>query len=271
MTTIDAKKILQRMILLKQGGAGMGVLMQLLERIEFIKGDRGEKGEKGDRGPMGPVGRQGAPGPIGPQGDDGPEGKRGERGPEGKQGPAGPRGPEGARGTQGPEGKQGPAGSPDKPADIKRKLESLEDEDRLDASAIKNLPTVFRETPQISVFGGGGGAGARLTVLADGVPLGQDIRKINFIGSGFTSGVRQSDGVVTLEFTGGGVGASQTTEVPTGTVDDSNLDFVFSEEPFLIVVNHMTYRKNSGWTWSGSTATLSSPVGSGGDIFGIMQ
>lgn len=68
--------------------------------------------------------------------------------------------------------------------------------------------------------------------------------------------------------TGGASGI--TIEVPTGTVDDSNADFVFSEKPFLIVMNGSVYRENKGWTWSVLTATMSSPAGTGGDVYGIM-
>lgn len=68
-----------------------------------------------------------------------------------------------------------------------------------------------------------------------------------------------------------GSGSTQTIEVPTGTVDDSNQDFVFTEKPFIIVVNGGTYRDTAGWSWSSPTATLDFPVGTGGDIFGIMQ
>ena len=68
---------------------------------------------------------------------------------------------------------------------------------------------------------------------------------------------------------------SLTTEVPTGTVNDSNVDFVFTEKPFLIVVNGGTYREGAGtygWSWNGgtNTATFPFPIGSGGDIYGIM-
>ena len=57
----------------------------------------------------------------------------------------------------------------------------------------------------------------------------------------------------------------------TGTIDDSNKDFTFTEKPTLIVVNGALYQETGGaitWTWSGTTATLSSPVGTGGSIFG---
>ncbi len=62
---------------------------------------------------------------------------------------------------------------------------------------------------------------------------------------------------------------------PTGAVDDSNVTFVFTVIPSLVVINGMTYRagsKSGGvavWTNVGTTVTLAFPVGSGGDIYGI--
>lgn len=67
------------------------------------------------------------------------------------------------------------------------------------------------------------------------------------------------------------IGSLLSLETPTGDIDDSNLDFVFSDEPLLLVINAGIYKKDSGWTFSGVTATLSFPVGTGGTIFGIMQ
>lgn len=63
----------------------------------------------------------------------------------------------------------------------------------------------------------------------------------------------------------------------TGTVDDSNTQFSFTEEPGAIVMNGSTYREGSTvggtvvWTWDAGTltATMFAPVGTGGDIYGI--
>ena len=65
-------------------------------------------------------------------------------------------------------------------------------------------------------------------------------------------------------------------EVPTGTIDDSNTAFVFTKEPTLISINGSLYSNASTvggtvvWTWSGSTATLAFPVGTGGDVYGVI-
>ena len=59
----------------------------------------------------------------------------------------------------------------------------------------------------------------------------------------------------------------------TGTIDDSNTTFTFTEEPIYIIINGIMYPKATGifnWSWAGSTATLAIPVGSGGFIEGLV-
>ena len=63
------------------------------------------------------------------------------------------------------------------------------------------------------------------------------------------------------------------TEDPGGLVNDSNADFTFTTKPKAIVVTGRTLRENKGWTWSSGTLTATltdGPVGTNGDIFGIM-
>ena len=60
----------------------------------------------------------------------------------------------------------------------------------------------------------------------------------------------------------------------TGTIDDTNVDFTFTQLPAIIVINGGEYRQTGGsitWTWNAGTltATLSSPVGTGGSIYGL--
>lgn len=92
------------------------------------------------RGPQGPMGDRGEQGEsiIGEQGPEGPQGPQGERGPIG---PPGKQGKPGIPGRDGKDGKDGKEGSPDKPEEIRNKLQALRGVDRLDASAIKNLPS----------------------------------------------------------------------------------------------------------------------------------
>lgn len=63
-------------------------------------------------------------------------------------------GRDGRDGLPGIPGLDGKDGSPDTPEQVRDKLETLKDEDRLDASAIKNLPQFIKEkTKQLAVGG----------------------------------------------------------------------------------------------------------------------
>lgn len=55
-------------------------------------------------------------------------------------------------------------------------------------------------------------------------------------------------------------------ETPTGTVDDSNVDFTVTNEPKYIVVNGAQYFSGAGYTYLAGTITLNNPVGTGGFI-----
>lgn len=228
MTPEQKKKILAKAKIYQQGGKEALKLANELEamasKIEEIKKMEGPQGVEGKMGPAGKT----ITGPRGPKGDQGEAGKDGKSitgptGRDGKQGPMGPAGPAGKDGKtiEGPAGRDGQDGSPDTPEDIKAKILKMGGEAWIPASMIKDLPVMVRELPRLSIFGQGGSSlgGARMEVVANGVSLGQDIRKINFTGSGFTSGVRQSDGVVTLTFTGG-------TGTVTGPVSSTNNDIV---------------------------------------------
>ena len=219
MSPQQKQKILARAKILKDGGPAALAMLSMLDafetRLSGIQGEQGPSGEVGQMGPMGLLGPQGPAGPMGAQGFDGKDGKQGPQGKDGPPGPIGRQGPPGERGERGYTGKDGvlPTGE-----ELKRMILSL-DGQWFPASHIKDLPTVTRELPNLSIFGGSqGGGGARLEVVAAGVSLGQDIRKILFSGTGFSSGVRTADGVITLSFSGGGGGG--TWGSITGTLSD---------------------------------------------------
>lgn len=59
----------------------------------------------------------------------------------------------------------------------------------------------------------------------------------------------------------------------TGTVDDSNTTFSFSEEPLLLNINGGLYPASTGiynWSWSDPNVTLAVAVGAGGFIEGLV-
>lgn len=220
------------------------------------------------------------------------------------------------------------------PQEIRDSLESLQEDDRLDAKAIKgieeylkelnpgngpmlhtpsigNLPdvsTVGIQTNQILVWNGisfvpgdqtGGGSGS--TAVETPTPSVGDGTNLVFafthtplfviVGSpGLTYfqnfGYTLSGTTVTFDAgnqpaVGQVVRSLYTTSVApsgnnaiaaTGTINDSNVSFGFATQPTLMIINGLAYLPTGGaitWSYSGGTATLSSPVGTGGSIFGV--
>lgn len=102
---------------------------------------------------------------IDPEEIRGPQGLPGKDGKDGQSitGPKGNDGADGRDGEQGVPGRDGKDGSPDTPDEIKKKLETLKGEKRLDASAIKNLPEFVEQLPQLSRLVTGGGAAPDLS------------------------------------------------------------------------------------------------------------
>lgn len=94
-------------------------------------------------------------------------------------------------------------------------------------------------------------------------------KNINIIpGSNVTATMSQSGDRmdITLASSGGG-GGGFTTLTATGAVDGSNTSFDFTSKPTYIVSDNAWYQENTGWTWSGSTATMTIPPND--DIWGF--
>lgn len=137
-------------------GVLMDTLRVIVDKIRGIEAKVAEvekmPGPPGQDGIQGPPGEPGLPGEDGYDGVDGKDGKDGERGPRGIQGPRGfmgDDGPQGPKGDKGEQGEKGADGSPDTPEQVRDKLQTLKDEDRLDASAIKNLPKEINRIPEL--------------------------------------------------------------------------------------------------------------------------
>ena len=135
-----------------------------LSELEVLKGEKGDPGES----IVGPEGPPGAPGEPGMDGIDGIDGLPGEPGKDGYTPIKGVDYKDGEKGEIGPAGKDG---SPDTPAEVRDKLESLQDDERLDASAIRNLPDKIEQTVVKKNFFGGG-AGNRWMIGAGTSPGG---------------------------------------------------------------------------------------------------
>lgn len=151
---------------------------------------------------------------------------------------------------------------------IRDKLQTLKEGDRLDASAIKNLPQGIREVIQhvglpetqikagtnISVRKDASGSWVITSTVTGGVAenitgLIAEGTGIDITGSG-TSG----DPYVITATGGGGV----TVETPIGAVDGSNKTYTVSTEPAWVVADGVTYFDGAGYTYSALTITMDS-------------
>lgn len=216
---------------------------------------------RGDTGPIGKTGPQGKEGPRGPKGEIGPKGDRGQIGPAGLA----------MQGPKGEQGAPGPAGSPDTPNDIVNKVNLASDQ--IDASRIKGLPPVFKETkslPSISIFPrGGGGGGARLEIMDEGGSLGQDIQRVDFRGAGVTATRVGTTVVVTIA--GGGAGTSVAVERLTGTQSGNNVTLdltALSHTPtgtLWVSRQGQIQTPTADWTQAGSTVTVNNA--DAGEVF----
>lgn len=151
------------------------------------------------------------------------------------------------------------------PEKIRDSLETLEGNERLDKSAIKGLTELEKDLQgRISmVIGGPRG----VSISADGTDLGFT-QYVNLIaGTGVTITTNRVGERVDMTISASGGSFSILTA--TGSINDTNTSFTFASEPTLVVVNGDSYRDGKGCSISGTSVTLDSPVGTGGDIYGI--
>lgn len=189
-----------------------------LEKVlESVRGKQGKKGETGDDGYT-PV--KGKDYFDGEDGRDGIDGKKGEKGDKGDQGKQGKDGADGVDGLDGAPGKDGADGTADEPEDIVEKLESLKGDDRLDASAIKNLPKgtggVFS-----GIFSGTDGH----RIIDEGTPLAQR-PKMKFTGAGVTVTDDGANDQTVVTIGGGGAGGHTIQEEGVDLTARTYLDFI---------------------------------------------
>jgi len=242
----------------KQMGTAAEFLANFLAAIKGDKGDKGDQGERGDKGDKGDQGPKGedskVPGPKGDKGDRGEAGSKGERGDRGES----IKGDRGERGEKGSKGDKGDNGSPDSGEDIIGKINAAKNS-QIDASKITNL---FKKGTG-ETHSQGSGYLKDLSDVAinseptDGQALVWDAEIKRWV-PGEAVGGGGSDGAI----------------IPIGgTIDDSNVTFTSDTDPDLLAINGLIYRKTGGsitWSWSSGTITLSSPVGTGGSIFGLV-
>lgn len=268
--------------------------------IRKLRGPKGDsiKGDKGDKGEAPTIEELEAmilpliPDPI--KGKDGKDGERGERGFVGEKGDPGV----GLAGVNGIDGKDG---SEITPKEVIEKINKSRG-DKIKRTRVEGLDEVegIARTAQSQVQNFISLGGSRQTAIkVSGTILGTGINTINFVGA---TGTKVGDGSevnVTTSGSGGGQvnsivagtnitvdstdpanpivsatgGGSFAVMVPTGTIDGSNVTFVFSSAPSVIVLdNGTTMNKtnaapDSTANWTGTT-TVTLAVAPNFNIFG---
>jgi len=132
-------------------------------------------------------------------------------------------------------------------AEIRDKLNSLEGEERLPASAIKDLPQAIKNNmPPAPIEISPRRGGSTLEVAG----YGQDIRKIVF-GSNITV-QRLADGVISVNSSASSGSNGIAVESPSETADGVILIFTFAHNPVVVISGNQTFSNGKGITVAGS-------------------
>lgn len=106
-------------------------------------------------------------------------------------------------------------------------------------------------------------------IVVNGIPYSQTGGSITWSLSGTALTISSPVGLNGTIF---GIGLSFTQLTTGGTIDDINTIFSFSSKPNLLDINGAYYQQTGGaitWTWNGTYAMISNPVGLGGSISGL--
>lgn len=138
--------------------------------------------------------------------------------------------------------------------EIRDKLESLEDENRLDASAIKGLDDLVKKHKgEVKIIHGPLG----MQLYVDGVKKGW-IKTVNFkAGTNIAIAHSKVNGLDTLTFTSSGGAGSVTVETPPEAPNQVTTVFTVTAEPKFVVADGTTYFDGAGYTYAALQVTMS--------------
>lgn len=103
----------------------------------------------------------------------------------------------------------------------------------------------------------------KIAIKDEGATLVEDVDSIDFAGAGVSGSAVGAD--VTENIAGGATNI----EIPSGTVDGSNVTFTVSNTPKYIVVDGIARRSTKGYTYSAGTITVDSLTPPQFDIFSV--
>jgi len=157
----------------------------------------------------------------------------------------------------------------DTPIELRDKLESLKDDDRLDKAAIRGIDKIEERVKQVENRPApkiGGAKGFQL--LINGVKKLLTAQTVNFVpGSGVSISYAHAQGRndITISASGGNISIL----TATGDIDGVNTSYTFASEPVVVIVNGASYRNTKGVSISGTSATLDFAPQVGSDVYGL--
>lgn len=200
-----------------------------LDHITKQVGPKGESGEDGKRGEKGDKGEKGEKGDPGEKGEKGDKGDTGPKGDTGEKGEKGDPGLDGEKGEKGDKGDKGDDGSPDTPAEIRDKLSSLKDDERLDIDSIKGVYALKKKLDNTITVYNSGNAGPITKI--DATPhrtfYSDENGDIQELSHGTSGQVLTSNGASSAPSwqAGGGGGGHVISESDVDVTQRTNLDF----------------------------------------------
>lgn len=137
------------------------------------------------------------------------------------------------------------------PESVRDMLETLEDDNRLDKSAVKGIEDIEKKIVGLAEIASTPRGGGGVNVHVNGQFIGH-VQQIEFTGSGITTSL--VSGKTVLVVTGGsGVTAVET---PTGTVNGVNDEFTVTNEPLYIIVDGVSKFATLHYTFAAGTITI---------------
>ncbi len=254
-----------------------------------------KQGPKGDRGPIGPKGPRG---PIGLDGEQGEQGIEGPMGPQGEKGPIGLEGEIGPMGPRGPKGEKGDQGDDADPENVIPFAEAVVKvhEKKFDHSLIdpfligsKRLDEKNIGKDKFMMFDG-----KKIVYSEIKDALGADLRaQINGRSSlvfqeidgspsvlpyivKVTNGAmtNNGDGSITLNIGGSGSINFADREVPSGSINGSNVTFTLANTPTtgseMVFLNGVLQTFTTDYSISGATITFTTAPIAGSDYTAVL-